>query len=395
LYKFFFYTLASQKFQNNGTVLLLENDGTIVDEDEVLLYYEKEIFMFLSENEKWTPTSIFESRNNTLDTYIVNENGDLLKETTSTDIATSSQSSYEICQQIDEQTSLQSNYEYMWKNFSIPFHKFPNDVILEAENRIPLEILKINGEAAQTWLERRWRIQTKIVHIVVDEMRHIKTKIPMSAFKIIATKLSERYPIVRDIDSDNVVIGDGCFTLTMKLIERNNYLNRPFKRKSTTSGKIPGKRSKKLANITSGCSNWDPEPNEEIFDEENLKNSFNTINETNENFHQHLEDSYSMIRTAINNDEAIKHVLNQWPILRESKNAFYWHFQKLTKVDLIMLGIKINSKANKIIEFGIKNKLHHSDDNIEPGLAVIQIFSKYFKEDIRKFIYEIKVCLNL
>lgn len=130
----------------------------------------------------------------------------------------------------------------MWKNFTIPFHKFSNDVIVEIEKPVPLEILKTNGEAAQTWLERRWRIQTQVVHIIVDEMRHIKTKIPMNAFKIIANKLSERYPLFRDIDSDNVVIGDGCFTLTMKLIERNNYLNRPFKRKSTTAGKIPGKK---------------------------------------------------------------------------------------------------------------------------------------------------------
>jgi len=321
-----------------------------------------------------------------VDTYIVSENGELLKEKDPIDAPTNSQSSNNLPP---------TNYEITWKHFNIPFHNFPNDIIVEAEKPIPLEILKTNGEAAQTWLERRWRIQTQVVHIIVDEMRHIKTKIPMKAFKIIANKLSDRYPMFRDFDSDNEVIGDGCFTLTMKLIERNNYLNRPFKRKSTTAGKIPGKKSKKIANITSGCCNWDPKLNEEILDQENLTNSLNTINEREENFHQHLEDSYSIIRTAINNDEPLKHILNQWPILQESKNAFYWHFQNLTKVDLTMLGIKINSKANTIIEFGIKNKVHNSDDNIEPGFAILQIFSKYFKEDIGKFILQVEVCSNL
>lgn len=94
-------------------------------------------------------------------------------------------------------------------------------------------------------------------------------------------------------------------------MERNNYLNRPFKRKCTTIGKIAGKMSKKIANITSGCSNWDLELNDENLDEENLKSSLNAASETDENFHQYLEDSYSIIRTAINNDESLKHILNE------------------------------------------------------------------------------------
>ncbi|KYM93658.1 hypothetical protein ALC62_15737 [Cyphomyrmex costatus] len=331
-----------------GTVLVLENDGTVVDEDDSLIFYEKEIFILLSESEKcvWTPAlqpveASTPSECSTVETYIISEN--------------------------------------------------------EAEKPISLDILKNDGKTVQTWLEQRRRIQTQIVHIIVDEMRHIKTKIPLSAFKIVAHKLSERYPMFKDIDSDNEIIGDGCFTLTIKLMERNNYLNRPFKRKSTTAGKIPGKMSKKIANITSGCSsNWDPiKPNDENLDQENLKYSSNAVNETDENFHQYLEDSYSDIRMTINNSESLKDILNQWPILQKSKNAFYWHFQNLTKVDLTMIGMKINSKANKIIDFGIQNKLHHSEDNIEPGYAVLQIFSKYFKEDIGKFIFEVKVCSNL
>ncbi|KYM91686.1 hypothetical protein ALC53_01444 [Atta colombica] len=67
----------------------------------------------------------------------------------------------------------------------------------------------------------------------------------------------------------------------------------------------------------------------------------------------------SGIRMAINNNEPLKDILNQWPVLRKSKSAFY------------------------------------SEDNIESGFAVLQIFSKYFKEDIGKFIFEVKVCPNL
>jgi len=136
-----------------------------------------------------------------VETYIVREGGELLRENP-TDAPTRLQPSNK-----SHEHTQATNYEIAWKNFNIPYNKFPNDVIIEAEKTVPLEILKSNGQAAYTWLERRWRIQTQVVHIIVDEMRHIETKIPMSAFKTIATKLSERYPIFKDIDSDNVLIG--------------------------------------------------------------------------------------------------------------------------------------------------------------------------------------------
>ena len=57
-------------------------------------------------------------------------------------------------------------------------------------------------------------------------------------------------------------------------------------------------------------------------------------------------------------------------------------FQNLTKVNL-MIGIKINSrliKTNKIIEFGIQNKLHHSEDNIKSGFADLQILQRRYRK---------------
>jgi len=83
-------------------------------------------------------------------------------------------------------------------------------------------------------------------------------------------------------------------------------------------------------------------------DQENLKYSSNAVNDIDENFYQYLENSYSGISMAINNNKRY-YILNQWPVLRKSKNAFYWHFKNLTKVDLTIIRIKINSKA-KIIE---------------------------------------------
>jgi len=40
-----------------GTILILKSDGTVVDEDEAVIFYEKEILILLSENKKWIPAS--------------------------------------------------------------------------------------------------------------------------------------------------------------------------------------------------------------------------------------------------------------------------------------------------------------------------------------------------
>ena len=78
----------------------------------------------------------------------------------------------------------------------------------EAKKPISLDILKTNSTVVQTWLEWRRRIQTQIVHIIVDVMRHIKSKISLNAFKSTVYKLSERYPMFKDIDSETTKLSE-------------------------------------------------------------------------------------------------------------------------------------------------------------------------------------------
>jgi hypothetical protein len=48
--------------------------------------------------------------------------------------------------------------------------------------------------------------------------------------RVLAKKIINKYPKpFQDIEEDVVIIGDGCFSLTSKLIDRNNNLNRPTK----------------------------------------------------------------------------------------------------------------------------------------------------------------------
>lgn len=51
------YALASQKLHIDGCVLVLEKDGTMIDENEALRQLHQEIFMLLTKEEKWIPSA--------------------------------------------------------------------------------------------------------------------------------------------------------------------------------------------------------------------------------------------------------------------------------------------------------------------------------------------------
>ncbi|KAG5865544.1 hypothetical protein JTB14_009253 [Gonioctena quinquepunctata] len=100
--------------------------------------------------------------------------------------------------------------DFNWSNFKIPWNKLTFDVLNHC---------------------KEGKREKQIIHTVVHEMRQIKTKIPMKAFKYVAKQLLEKYPnTFRDIDNDGVVIGDGTHSAITKLSDRNHYLNRPHRR---------------------------------------------------------------------------------------------------------------------------------------------------------------------
>jgi hypothetical protein len=69
-----------------------------------------------------------------------------------------------------------------------------------------------------------------------------------------AKKIINKYPKqFQGIDEDGVIIGDGCFSLTSKLIDRNNYLNRPHKRPSNAIHiEVPPSKRKLMLNAKAG-----------------------------------------------------------------------------------------------------------------------------------------------
>ncbi|XP_050311254.1 uncharacterized protein LOC126746895 [Anthonomus grandis grandis] len=111
-------------------------------------------------------------------------------------------------------------------------------------------------------------------------------------------EIIDQYPnIFRDVDEDGVVLGDWSHSLVCKLQDRNNYLNRPHKRK-TTAVENPVSSKKRLVSARAGCINWAPPNNKE--NNSPVKDDDKNIQETNENFYNILEKTYSEHRSFIN-----------------------------------------------------------------------------------------------
>ncbi|CAH0559188.1 unnamed protein product [Brassicogethes aeneus] len=369
--------IASEKIDVNGSTLVLERNGTPINEDEVLIFLKNDILMLLAKNEQWGPSEQSLGSASTLTVSSVNE----ITDTSINDMSDGSTLNNSILAEISDNTFMNinapvivdANLEYTWAHLDVSWSKIPSN---------HLSLL----ESGKKWQNCKPEI-TEICHTIVHEMRAIKTRIPVAAFKQMANKIVTKYPATfRETDIDGVVIGDGTYFLIRKLIDRNNYLNRPHKRGWENSPTPPKYRKKKM-NSVAGCSNWEESasPSEDQSLQEKLKN----IKESDEKYYDLLEDTYSDQRIFLNNVESpptVQDIKKNWPVLL-TNSGVKWHFQKVTGVDLNTLKFSMEEKAEKIIKYGIKKKLCDSQyDENKDTEECLKFYGKYFKEDLSKSI---------
>lgn len=218
-------------------------------------------------------------------------------------------------------------------------------------------------------------------------MREIKLILPCKAFKIIASRMVEKYQkSFQSHDEDNVVLGNGFDALYNKLLDRNNYLNRPNKRKYEKA-ETPKKKMKLMANSRVGCPNWLPSSTHAVT--ENLRDKVKlllNLPQSDPNFLQYFKDTYALQRLDINSKE-IHEMYQEWPVLF-TETGILTHFEMLTNINPYQPDIDMKSK--KVISFGKQKKLKFSE-NEDVLMSAIKILGQYFKEDVCKFIYQVKV----
>lgn len=346
-----------------------------MESDDVLLALKEHTLIVLDNNEVWCPpqSPIANSLTST-ETY-----------TSDLTLSNISQFTYSEPLSLDvinvEIPNGNSNMEYTWSTFPLPWDHIPKEYIDLCEKG-----------------ERDKRAITQIIHIIVDKMREISKNIPSRAFKYVAIKLSQKYPaIFEDRDDDDQPIANGYISIYTKLYERAAYKKRPHVKRTIDDAhiKVSEVNRKKQRNVMSGCSSWAPEI---INDEENnrlqLKNDDLSLVQIN----TLLEKTYPNQRLFLNNIETpptVNEIKNKWPILFKSV-GIEWHFNKLTSTKLEHFRENIKSKAKKICLFSQKFKKHAVDlEDPDTVYQSMKFIANYFNENLSTFWIKLKVLYSI
>lgn len=262
---------------------------------------------------------------------------------------------------------IDANSEFLWHCFDIPWESIPTSMISNCEKGIkdPLAI-------------------TYIIHTVLNKMREIKTNLPTAAIKIVTKKIIDKFPdIFRDIDEDGMVIGDGTYTVFKKIQDRNNYLNRPHKRKSLalqpSDADNPVVNKKIKTCQRAGCISFEP-PVTELIEKSDL------LSESNPNFEEMFLKSYPQQRNFLNKNPTYDEIKQEWPMLFKNKTALL-HFKELTKCDLSNLPIASDQKFSKFEKLATSSKFKINGTNPKM-LNIFLIVSNYFRENPSIFYKE-------
>ncbi|CAH0555214.1 unnamed protein product [Brassicogethes aeneus] len=379
--------VTSQKLNINGSKLVLEKDGTEIIENEVLLILKDECLILLEEGENWIPmavSDISETESNSTNTSTSTLQGNTCSDSiiiNNLPIDVIECDSNKENEQVDFNNSLLyviSNEkplvsESFWQNFEIPWAKFPEYMINSLES----------GKAER-------QITVEVIHTILNEMRSVKTQIPNMAYRCVARKMADKFPLIfLDKDEDGTVLGNGTHSTVCRLQDRCNYLNRCKKRPGT---KLPPQHLKKMAGSRAGCSNWQPPESNKSVDIPHIKKLLFSIDETDPNFFEYLDQTYYDQRTFLNspNPPTMSTIKNEWPVLFKTE-AIIWHFHKLTGAECTDLDFK--NKCQKVLKLKKSPETEHiNDDNKEDIIQALYVASSHFKEELSSFIFK---CNNI
>ncbi|XP_071053983.1 uncharacterized protein [Onthophagus taurus] len=369
---------ASMKLEINGEMLVLEKDGSRVDDDEILLLLKDEIFILLEKGDKWKNPN---DETDSLPTTISRSSGFNDDELTgtfhledSTPLVLSPLAQSTLNKDNILTISLDNN-NYNDSQKGSDTKDIDNTTNCAITTSWPASQTTRNQVSYETW---------NALDIPWDKMRTLATHISIGVFKIIAAKVIAKYPFIfKDTDRNNVTIGTGDHGLVSKLIDRNNYLNRQHKRSITPTTKMPKSKIRKLMNIRSGCArNWNPEALNVSTD---VKHYLQNAQEMDDRFWGKMEESFAEQRSFINNFEnpSIQVIKTEWPVLLK-KEVIFWHFEKITGCNLSDVKNNLTEKVQDILNIKTKNnKLGDIHDQL---LSSLQLVATHFKEHLTFFV---------
>lgn len=264
--------------------------------------------------------------------------------------------------------------------FQIPWEKIPSDIVQILENKRDIG----------TYIN-------KLANVLVDEMRIISNKVPMTVIKSIARNISSQFPesFVEKDDSNNLINSEPVALInTMK--NRVNFLNRAPKRPlSLHNPVVPIKERRKTDTLTASCSNWQPGVSLNQMESHKIKQQqLMHWHKTNQNSSEILEtitdfmkNTYAAQRVYLNNRKEIPQIVDvkqNWPYLFVKPHMFN-HLDLLLNMNTQCFVNNFNTSKQKVSSVLQSKKIitntTNNDNDIINGIV------NFFHEDIN-FLYK-------
>lgn len=368
-----------------GSSLVLEEDGSVVTDDDVLEFLTmdtrnpSQVLLLLESDQKWTPAEKF------IETEVTSENN--LDTSNQTNKDFNENSSMTSADSNDQKISSKRNLnpeKHQYSNSSQSLTEEPPSKIparRESTSEVDTNVETLSTNDTPDWENfkitwphegelyfkelnsgnrTKFLVNTFVVK-VVDQMRNLSLDLRDDNFVCVAKKMVSDYPkIFKDEKGDGETFGEGYYVIKKQLRNRFDYLQR-------CSGDNFLKRTKKvnlsmqklLIIAQAGCKNWQPEghpdgeTNESVTEKKNMLQEFAVTGDLDFDLASNLNATYTAQRFYLNNlidTPMMADVILEWPVLI-LQDVLFWHYQKLMDHEISQITGEMVKKYEKIFTF--------------------------------------------
>jgi len=353
--------------------LVLEADGTEVEDAESLEAFKENVLMVLPHGAHWTDRHIAPPGDSFLSPP-VNEAQPVNQAPLEAQTPLSNRNRQDTLLTPRSFDATPQRKRKIWSdNFQVPWNKLRTQLIKKLERSVTRET---EPEMKLTKSEFN-----EVIRTVVAEVREFDTYPGRQALRKVAEAMTTKFKVLADLDEEGKRIGSGLGTLSMKLEEHNNYLNRPNNNSSllalvSSPAGPDGRRKKRAGKRTAQCGTveWQPEyPLDESKQSQSEKQKWlisesrkSTKDRDSETTNAYMEMTYPSQRLLLNkSDITVDDLKKEWPLLLEPNyiqrhceklvynfkgNFNYWPEDKLKKIICLVEERVTVEKAKAILE---------------------------------------------
>lgn len=418
-----------------GNCLVLEADGTEIDDDEILKYYAElsSIFIILNTNEHWQPNCTTIETDDTQNSITENANSQNLKYFTIVPQFENIQSP-DNNSQLHQQESTSSNSEIVIQP-ETSLSASASSIVVDADAAVispdVVDDIQIISSTKLTSYDKKLQfsnykfdfksipsiindelnagktlnisLKNDFIHHVVNALRKISLAIPMDIFRNVAKEITNKYPQGFSIlDKNGKILDMDSITLSSSFLNHHQYLNRGLKRPLDTDELRP-KHFKKINSLSSGVDNFFVDLPEDTTDLENRRlwlreHADVKILSADELKleEEYFKTTFSLQRSFLNNFSSpptITQIKSEWPHLLKNKYILY-HFEKLFEnVNTNQFPSEFDRLTCAIIQ-KVDKKFNEHDFTGSKPLKALQALGEKFDENIDNVLKKYPVSIN-